>query len=84
MYSALSDHSYRAFVTHLVAARHAAGVSQRELAGRLGRQPSYVAKTERYERRLDPAEFWAWCSALGLDASETFTAVIAELNEIEP
>ena len=41
----------------LVAARKEAEVTQAELAARLGRPQSFVAKYEGRERRLDVAEF---------------------------
>lgn len=38
-----------------------AGLTQRELAERLRKPPSYVHKTEVAARRIDPLEFFAWC-----------------------
>src|SRR5258708_32331843 len=48
---------YRRFLTRLKSARRDAGVTQTQLAEKLGRQQSYVAKIERAERRLDIVEF---------------------------
>jgi len=79
--SSLASPSYRAFVQRLVALRHRLGLTQRQLAERLGRHQSYVAKTERYERRLDPAEFLAWTRALEADPVAEFAAVAAALAE---
>jgi transcriptional regulator with XRE-family HTH domain len=83
MYAPLADHSYRAFVVHLVQLRRAAGITQRQLAARLGLGQSIVAKAERFERRIDPAEFWKWCAALDLDAGREFAAVVAQLQAEE-
>ena len=80
MPSTLSDPAYRAFVVHLIALRKARGVSQAELAGRLSRPQSYVSKSERYERRLDPAEFRAWALALGADPAVEFATVSATIR----
>lgn len=80
MPSALHDPAYRAFVAHLVQLRQAAGLSQRDLAGRLGRHQSWLAKSERGERRLDPAEFRALVLAMGLDPAAEFAAVAAALE----
>ena len=44
---------YRVFLSHLVAARQAAGLTQVEVAGRLGKPQSYVSKAENGERRLE-------------------------------
>ena len=50
--------------------RAKAELTQRELATRLKRPPSFVHKVEVGERRIDPIEFIAWCRACGLDAAE--------------
>jgi hypothetical protein len=43
------------------------GSSQRELADRLGKPQSFVAKVERGERRIDVIEFIAIAKAIGRD-----------------
>ncbi len=50
--------------------RESAGMTQAELAGRLGRPQSFVAKIEGGERRLDPIEFAAVFLALGADPGD--------------
>ena len=55
----------------LVEARRNAGLTQVELAKRLGRPQSFVSKFERGERRLDVAEFLDVARALGIDPSTT-------------
>jgi len=50
----------------LAAARKEAGLSQAELADKLGRPQSFVSKYERGERRLDVVEFLAVLEALGV------------------
>ena len=50
---------YRALVAALVEQRKVAGVSQRELARRLGKPPSFINKIELLERRIDLLEFIA-------------------------
>jgi len=52
----------------LIDARKAAGLSQTELAERLGRVQTFVSKYERGERRLDLVEFIDVTTALKLDA----------------
>jgi transcriptional regulator with XRE-family HTH domain len=51
----------------LVEARKKAGVTQTQLAVKLGRPQSFVAKYEGRERRLDVAEYIAIARALGTD-----------------
>jgi transcriptional regulator with XRE-family HTH domain len=53
----------------LVAARKRAGLTQQEVAERLGRPQSLVAKYEGGERRLDVVEFVQVAAALGADAT---------------
>lgn len=50
--------------------RDDAGLTQRALAQRLGKEHSYVHKSEIGERRLDPLEFAEYCRALGRDPAK--------------
>lgn len=59
--------AYRQLIELLVKARDEAGLSQRALAAKLGCHPSWVAKVEMGERRLDVVEFVRVCRALGRD-----------------
>lgn len=56
---------HEALIEQLRALRAEAGLTQQELAFRLGKPQSYVAKTEVAERRIDVVEFVAWLEALG-------------------
>lgn len=56
---------YRDLIDVMAAYRRETGVSQRELARRLGKPPSFVNKIELFERRLDLLEFIAIAEALG-------------------
>jgi transcriptional regulator with XRE-family HTH domain len=51
----------------LVARRKAAGLTQTVVAQRLGKPPSYVAKYEGGDRRLDVLEFLDVAAAIGFD-----------------
>jgi transcriptional regulator with XRE-family HTH domain len=57
----------RRFRELLVEARKRAGITQYEIAARLGRPQSFVSKYERGERRLDVLEFREVADALGID-----------------
>ncbi len=48
----------------LVETRKSKGITQQELANRLDRPQSYIAKVETGERRLDVVEFVEWAQAL--------------------
>lgn len=69
--------SYQTAIGTLVAARRASGLTQRALADRLGKPPSYVAKIEIGERRLDFVEFIAIARALGVDEAGLMRDVAA-------
>lgn len=56
-----------AFCALMVAARKQAGLTQHELARRLKRPQSFVAKYEGGERRMDVVEFVAIARAIGAD-----------------
>lgn len=58
---------YRALIDALIRKREEAGASQRELARRLGKPPSFINKIELLERRIDLLEFIAIAEALGLE-----------------
>lgn len=66
--ASLSPDLYRECLDLLVAARHEAGLTQQQLADRIGRRQTFVSKVELSERRLDVAEFILICDALGADA----------------
>jgi transcriptional regulator with XRE-family HTH domain len=60
----------------LVAARAKAGLTQQELAKRLGKPQSFVAKYEGGERRLDVVEFVAIVQAIGADPVRILRALV--------
>lgn len=51
----------------LVGERKARGLTQVQVAERLGKPPSYVAKYELGERRLDVLEYLDVAAAIGFD-----------------
>jgi transcriptional regulator with XRE-family HTH domain len=75
--------AYKTAVAILVEARTRAGLTQRELAVRLKRPPSFVAKIEIGERRLDLIEFIAIARALGEDDKAVFDRVSRALGVAE-
>lgn len=62
-----SGKRYKRFYEALVAARNDAGLSQEDVAKRLGRPQSYISKCERGERRMDVIEFLEIADAIGFD-----------------
>jgi len=52
----------------MIEARKRAGLTQQDLATRLTRPQSFVAKYEGGERRIDVVEFIAICRAMSVDS----------------
>ena len=75
MAKTIYDEEYRRLIDAIRDARKGAGITQQELADRLGRPQSFVAKIEGYERRLDVVEFLQVCRALGVDPGAVLTGL---------
>lgn len=74
---------YEALVALLRRLRKEAGLTQVELAGRLGVEQSFVSKVERRERRLDVAELRNFCAAMGVSLAEfvsRYESALPDLN----
>ncbi len=65
MRKSMFSEDYDRFLSLLREAREDAGVTQQELAERLGTDQSTISKCERGERRIDVIELRRWCRALG-------------------
>ena len=57
-----------AFRELMTSARKAAGLTQQQLATKLGKPQSFVAKYEAGERRIDVVEFIAICREISVDS----------------
>ena len=66
---------YKLLCSLLTSRRKALGISQYGLAQRLNRPQSFVAKVERYERRIDVIEFIDIANALEIDPCEILRAI---------
>jgi transcriptional regulator with XRE-family HTH domain len=69
---------YSLFLEQLKIAREQKGLTQIEVAERLGQTQSFVSKVERGERRLDIVELRAFCTALGIG----FPTFIAQIEKV--
>ena len=65
-----------AFCELMVKARRSAGLTQQELAKRLHRPQSFVAKYEGGERRVDVVEFVEICKAIEADPNKLLRVLI--------
>lgn len=79
MRKSVHTRAYKVLQERLVAARHAAGLTQQELSKQLGRPQSFVAKYEGGERRIDMVEFLTIAAILNLDEKKLILAVKAAL-----
>jgi transcriptional regulator with XRE-family HTH domain len=78
---------HRQFRESLIAARKQAGLTQTVVAKRLGKPPSYVAKYEGGDRRLDVLEYLDVARAIGFDPCEPIRLLFSEpaaLTETKP
>jgi transcriptional regulator with XRE-family HTH domain len=67
----------------LVALRAKAGLTQRQLAGKLNRERSLVARLELGERRLDMVEFYWFCRACEADPAKESANLMRQLEAIQ-
>jgi transcriptional regulator with XRE-family HTH domain len=66
MLKSIGSRNYAHFLQALREARERAGISQEEVAARLGETQSFVSKCERGERRMDIVELREFCKAMGV------------------
>jgi transcriptional regulator with XRE-family HTH domain len=64
----------------MVETRKQAGLTQQQLAKKIGRPQSFVAKYEGGERRIDLIEFIEIARALGADPATVFRALIRRVG----
>lgn len=76
--SVFSDR-YRALIAHMIEARRAAGLTQSELAARLGKPQSYLSKIGTGERRLDFVEFVEMARVIGVDELQLAAKVVTHV-----
>lgn len=65
----------------LTEGRLAAGLTQDQLAAKLNRPQSYIAKYETGDRRLDVIEFLEICSTLGIDPNSILAQIRTALDQ---
>ncbi len=79
MPKAVFSDAYASMLSALVTLRKEQGVTQVELARRLGKPQPFVSYFERGERRIDVIEFYAIVRALGRDPCVVFKAIADRL-----
>ena len=66
----LQSTRHKALIELLIARRVAAGMTQVELASRMGEYQSFVARLESGQRRVDVVEFLKIAEILGFDPAK--------------
>ena len=75
MTKTLGSKRHKALIGFLIERRKAAGMTQMQLADRLGKSQSFIAYLESGQRRVDVVEFLELAEVLGFDAGEALGAV---------
>ena len=71
----LQSARHQALIDLLVAKREAAGITQADLAKRLGQYQSFVARLESGQRRVDVVEFLDLADLLGFDPTKAIATL---------
>jgi transcriptional regulator with XRE-family HTH domain len=77
--ASLHEEAYARFVERLVRHRKARGLSQQDVADKLGWQQSVIAKIETVQRRIDMIEFIRLAEAIGFDAARVVREMRADM-----
>ena len=80
MQKSITSKAYAIFLDCLRKTREQAGITQLELAERLGETQSFVSKCERGERRLDVAELKEFCEAMDTTLSKFIKLYLREVG----
>lgn len=66
MEKSIYTREYSLFLEQLKKAREEKGLTQTDVAQRLGQTQSFISKVERGERRIDIVELRAICESIGI------------------
>jgi transcriptional regulator with XRE-family HTH domain len=76
--------AHQQLVALAVELRKRAGLSQRQLAERLGREQNYIARIETGQRRVDVVELIQLCLACGADPKVEIPDLVHRLIVVMP
>lgn len=83
MEKSIFTREYDIFLRQLRAARKSAGLTQEQVADRLGQTQSFVSKCERGERRIDIVELRAFCQAIGISLADFIQQLETAIQEMD-
>lgn len=75
---------YDAVIEAVVSMREEAGLTQRQLAERIGREQSFVGRIETRQRRIDLVEFVWICRCCGFDGEQELAKVTKKVLGLIP
>lgn len=81
MTKSIFTNNYQMLLKLLTAVRKKAGITQQELAKKLGKNQSYISKYENAERRLDMIEVIAIMKAMDSNPVELMNNILKEWKE---
>ncbi len=80
MARSLHTAAHRELVAAVKALRKAAGLNQRELADRVGREQNFIARIETGQRRIDLVEWITLCDACDVDPATEIARLVRQLT----
>jgi len=80
MQKSIHSAHYAVFLKVLKTAREDAGLSQVQLARKIGETQTFVSKCERGERRIDVIELRRFCRAFGVTLKRFVSALERAIN----
>lgn len=72
---------HKHLIDTLIAARKRAGLTQTELAERLGKDQTFISLVERSQRRVDVLEFYAFSKAMNVNPLDLYAELIEKLPD---
>lgn len=84
MARSLHTAAHRELVAAAKAMRQAAGLTQRELAERLGREQNFVARVETGQRRIDLVEWVMLCRACEVEPVKQISELLPRVIALVP
>ena len=75
------DPRYKAIISRLVQARKSAGLTQEELARKLGLQQPELSRIEKLDRQIDLIEFLDWIKATGIAEFAVIAKALEAAND---
>ncbi|MBZ5609695.1 MAG: helix-turn-helix domain-containing protein [Acidobacteriia bacterium] len=83
MEKSIHSASYAVFLKVLKKAREDAGLTQTELAQKIGETQTFISKCERGERRVDVVELRTVCQAFGLSLKQFVATLEKAMSKVK-